>query len=419
MHSHSGSILFSHIRSLVQVRESTTHPLMGDAMSIVPCIENAWLSVRNGLIEAYGHMDTCPPEADYDSIVECYGRFIFPSFVDSHTHLVFAASREQEFVDRIHGLTYEEIAARGGGILNSASAMTQADEDILFLEASERMREIISLGTGAVEIKSGYGLTTASELKMLKVIQRLKASFPIPVKATFLGAHAYPAQYKSNHEGYLRLLEEEMIPAVAEQGIATYCDVFCDKGFFSPDETERLARSAQKAGLKIRLHANELGLTGGVQVGVKIGAVSVDHLEYTSAEERKLLKNSTTFPTLLPGTAFFLGIPYPDARAMLAEDLPIVLASDYNPGSCPSGNMSFVLSLACTRMRMTPEEAINASTVNASFALELQSEVGSITCGKRANLWLSHPMPSLAYLPYAFGSRLVDRVWLNGKEYTP
>jgi imidazolonepropionase len=356
---------------------------------------------------------------DFDLVVEAHGRFLFPSFVDTHTHLVFAASREKEYVDRIHGLSYEEIAARGGGILNSAAAMATADEDVLYIEACRRMREIIGMGTGAVEIKSGYGLSTESELKMLRVIRRLSESFPIPVKATFLGAHAYPAAYKTDHEGYLRLLEDEMIPKVVAQGIATYFDVFCDRGFFSPEETERLAQKAKRAGLKVRLHANELGLTGGVQVGVKVGAISVDHLEYTSAAERTLLKNSNTIPTLLPGTAFFLGIPYPDARAMIDEGLPVVLASDYNPGSCPSGNMPFILSLACTRMRMTPEEALNAATYNASFALELQDDVGSITKGKLANLWLSHPMPSLAFLPYAFGSNLVDRIWLNGREYTP
>lgn len=388
-------------------------------MASVPCLHHAWLAVRDGRIASYGPMECCPPLEDFDLVVEAHGRFLFPSFVDTHTHLVFAASREKEYVDRIHGLSYEEIAARGGGILNSAAAMATADEDVLYIEACRRMREIIGMGTGAVEIKSGYGLSTESELKMLRVIRRLSESFPIPVKATFLGAHAYPAAYKTDHEGYLRLLEDEMIPKVVAQGIATYFDVFCDRGFFSPEETERLAQKAKRAGLKVRLHANELGLTGGVQVGVKVGAISVDHLEYTSAAERTLLKNSNTIPTLLPGTAFFLGIPYPDARAMIEEGLPVVLASDYNPGSCPSGNMPFILSLACTRMRMTPEEALNAATYNASFALELQDDVGSITKGKLANLWLSHPMPSLAFLPYAFGSNLVDRIWLNGREYTP
>ena len=338
-----------------------------------------------------------------------------PAWCDSHTHIVFAATREEEFVDRIRGLSYEEIARRGGGILNSARKMQAASEEDLLAGARARLREVIGMGTGAIEIKSGYGLTLESELKMLHVIRKLKEGSPIPVKATFLGAHAVPLEYKDRREDYISLIINEMLPVVAGEGLAEYCDVFCDKGFFTPGETDKILKSASVYGLKARIHANELGITGGVQVGVANNALSVDHLEYTGDEEIEALLNSSTIPTLLPNCAFFLGIPYPNARAMIDAGLPVALASDFNPGSAPSGNMPFVISLACIRMKMLPEEAINAATINGARAMELENEVGSVAVGKRANLMISRPMNSLAVLPYHFGSQIAEKVIINGQ----
>jgi imidazolonepropionase len=411
----ANDLLLTHCKALVQLRPQAEAPVYGREMAELPMLENAWLLIREGLIHSYGSMDQGLPTCDYQ--YNLAGRMVFPSFVDSHTHLVFAATREAEFVDRINGLSYEEIAKRGGGILNSARHMAQASEEDLFEQAWQRLQEVIATGTGAIEIKSGYGLSTDSELKMLRVIKEIRKRSPIPVKATFLGAHAFPAQFKNDHEGYIKEIITQMIPQIAKEGLADYCDVFCDRGFFSPEETDRILKAALDYGLKPRLHANELGHTGGVQVGVNHKAVSIDHLEYLSSEEIELLKNSLCIPTGLPGTAFFLGIPYPDARAMMEANLPLALASDYNPGSCPSGNMPFVLSLACLRMKMTPEEAINATTLNTACALELQQKYGSISPGKVANLWISKPLSSIARIPYSFGSNLVDQVILNGEVY--
>ena len=408
-------LLLTNCRALVQTRPKADQPVYGREMAELPMLENAWLLIREGHIHSYGSMDQALPTSDRQ--FNLAGRMVFPSFVDSHTHLVFAATREAEFVDRLKGLSYEEIAKRGGGILNSARHMEQASEEELYQTAWSRLQEVIRTGTGAIEIKSGYGLSTETELKMLRVIRELKKNAPIPVKATFLGAHAFPTQFKQDHEGYLKLLIDEMLPLIAQEDLADYCDAFCDRGFFSPEETDRLFEAALRYGLKLRLHANELGHTGGVQVGVKHQAISIDHLEYLSAEEIEMLKNSNSIPTGLPGTAFFLGIPYPDARAMMEANLPLALATDYNPGSCPSGNMPFVLSLACLRMKMTPEEAINATTMNSAFALELGQRMGSITPGKVANLWISKPLNSIAQIPYAFGSNPVDQVILNGEFY--
>lgn len=406
-------LLIRNIRLLVQAESANRRVLAkGREMSELPCIPDAYLLAENGRIKAFGPMTECPERAD--EVIDATDRLVLPAWCDSHTHIVFAATREEEFVDRIRGLSYEEIAERGGGILNSARKLQKASEEELFEGAWGRLEEVIAMGTGAIEVKSGYGLTLESELKMLRVVRKLKEKSPIPVKATFLGAHAVPLEYKSNREGYISLIIQEMLPRVAGEGLADYCDVFCDKGFFTPEETERILEAGWKWGLKPKIHANELGLTGGVQAGIAQNAISVDHLEYTSEVEIEALKKSNTLPTLLPGCAFFLGIPFAPARQIIDAGLPVVLASDFNPGSCPSGNMPFVISLACAKMKMLPEEAINAATLNGARAMELESELGTIAVGKMANLIITRPMLSLAGLPYAFGSKVVERVVVNG-----
>jgi imidazolonepropionase len=407
------SLLIRNIHTLVQAETTRRKIVKGADMAHLPCMHDAYLLVENGKIAAFGSMDACPERAD--KVIDATGRFVFPSWCDSHTHIVFAATREEEFVDRIHGLSYEAIAARGGGILNSARKLQLASEDALYEGAWQRLQEVIGMGTGAIEIKSGYGLTLDSELKMLRVIRRLKETSPIPVKATFLGAHAVPAEYKDRRNEYIDLIVKEMLPRVAGEGLAEYCDVFCDKGFFTPDETDRILKAGWQYGLKPKIHANELGITGGVQVGIANRAISVDHLEHTSAAEIEALQHSDTMPTLLPSCAFFLGIPYPEARQMVQAGLPVTLATDYNPGSSPSGNMSFVVALACIRMKLLPEEAINAATLNGARAMELEDQLGTIAVGKMANFFISKPMMSLALLPYRFGSNLVETVVLNGE----
>ncbi len=384
-------------------------------MASIPVLHDAYLLIEGDRIAAFGPMSACPERAD--EVMDASGRLVLPSWCDSHTHIVFAATREEEFVDRIRGLSYEEIAERGGGILNSARKLQAASEDELFEGAWGRLQEVIGMGTGAIEIKSGYGLTLESELKMLRVVRRLKERSPIPVKASFLGAHAVPMEYKTRRGDYIDLVINEMLPQVAGEGLADYCDVFCDIGFFTPEETDKILKAGWKWGLKPKIHANELGLTGGVQVGVANRAISVDHLEHTSEVEIEILKNSDTLPTLLPGCAFFLGIPFGAARQMMDAGLPVVLASDYNPGSCPSGNMPFVISLACAKMKMLPEEAVNAATLNGARAMELEADFGTLAVGKMANLFITTPMLSLAGLPYAFGSKVVETVVLNGKRY--
>ncbi|MBP6812248.1 MAG: imidazolonepropionase [Saprospiraceae bacterium] len=410
---HNSTLLIRNIRTLVQAETSRRSLVKGADMANIPCLNDAYLLAENGRIAAFGPMSECPERADV--VLDATDRMVFPSWCDSHTHIVFAATREEEFVDRIKGLSYEEIAKRGGGILNSARKLQAASEEDLYLGAWQRLQEVISTGTGAIEIKSGYGLTLESELKMLRVIRRLKEVSPIPVKATFLGAHAVPTEYKERRDDYIKLIINEMLPQVAGEGLADYCDVFCDKGFFTPEETDRILQAGWKYGLKPKIHANELGITGGVQVGVANNAISVDHLEQTSDVEIEVLKNSDTLPTLLPSCAFFLGIPYPAARQMIDAGLPVTLASDFNPGTSPSGNMPFVVSLACIRMKLLPEEAINAATLNGARAMELEHELGSIAVGKMANFFISKPMMSLALLPYSFGSNLVETVVLNGK----
>jgi imidazolonepropionase len=405
-------ILIKNIKGLVQVREKTVQRLSGSFMANLPILENAFLAISDGVITDYGAMETMPSFNSRQEI-SAAGRFVFPSFVDSHTHLIFPASREEEFVMKIKGATYQEIAAKGGGILNSAKKLQQTSEDELYESAYIRAAEIISTGTGAVEIKSGYGLTVKDELKMLRVARRLGRETPLTVKTTFLGAHAVPLGMKK--EDYIRLIIEEMLPAVTAEKLADYIDVFCEDGFFSMDETERIVEEGKRYGLKPRIHANQLHRSGGVQVGIKTDAMSVDHLENIGDEEIELLKNSNTMPTVLPGAAFFLGLPFPPARRMLDAGLSLAIASDYNPGSAPSGNMPLTIALACIKMKLTPEEAINAATINTAYALELSATHGSITKGKVANIFLTKPIPSIAYLPYAFGSNLIDKVILKGE----
>ncbi|HMX40122.1 MAG TPA: imidazolonepropionase, partial [Saprospiraceae bacterium] len=380
-------------------------------MAQLPLLENAYLLMEGGLISRFGPMSECPDRAD--EVLDASGRLVLPGWCDSHTHLVFAATREEEFVDRIRGLTYEQIAERGGGILNSARKLQAMSEDALFEQAWERLQQVIGYGTGAIEIKSGYGLTAESEMKMLRVIRRLKERSPIPVRATFLGAHAIPAEYRHERQAYIQMLIG-LMPHIAQEGLADYCDVFCDRGFFTPEETEQILQAGWKWGLKPKIHANELGLTGGVQVGVANNALSVDHLEHCGAEEIEALRTGRTLPTLLPSCAFFLRIPYGPARQLMEAGLPVVLATDYNPGSSPSGRMAFVVSLACIHMKMLPEEAVQAATLNGARAMELEQECGSIGVGKRANVFVTKPMQSVARLAYSFGDDPVGMVIVNG-----
>jgi imidazolonepropionase len=405
-----GSILIRNIRILYQTDDGTRTLVRGKEMQSVPFIENAWLLLDKGLIQAYGPMSTCPERAD--EMIDATDRLVLPAFCDSHTHLVFAKSREEEFVMRIKGRSYEEIAASGGGILNSARRLQETDASALLDSALQRLEEIRSFGTGAVEIKSGYGLSLESELKILRVVRELKEQSNLLIRATFLGAHAIPVAYKQNREAYIRLVTDEMIPAVAAEGLADYCDVFCEQGFFTPEETDRILEAGWKYQLKPRIHANQLAVSGGVQAGVRNHAVSVDHLENITEAEINCLLDSNTLPTALPSCSFFLNLPYAPGRAMIDAGLPLVLASDYNPGSTPSGNIPFLLSLACIKMRLTPEEAINAVTVNGAAAMEWSDRIGSIAPGKEARVIITRPMERIDYLPYAFGGRHIERTIL-------
>ncbi len=405
-------LLIKNIRQLLQVREENPKQVSGAAMAQLPMLTDAWLHIQEGKIAGYGPM-TAMPQLEC-TVRDAAGRVVMPAFCDSHTHLVYAGSREQEFVDRIRGLSYEEIARRGGGILNSSVKLRQTSEDQLYNDAMHRIKEIMSLGTAAVEIKSGYGLDTESELKMLRVIRRIKETAPLTVKATFLGAHAVPPEYRGRQSEYVDLIVREMIPAVAAEGLADYVDVFCDQGFFTPEETAKILEAAAKVGMVPKIHANEMGYTGGIQAGVAYSALSVDHLEFTGDEEINHLKESNTMPTLLPGAAFFLGLPWPPARKMIESGLPIALASDYNPGSSPSGNMMMVLSLACICLKMLPSEAINAATINSAYAMGLSDTMGSISRGKPANILITKPVPSYKFLPYSYGSNLIESVIING-----
>jgi len=407
--------LITNIKQLVNVREESKL-LRGKELSVIPSIENAYLVIENGLIAEYGNMQNLKLQtSNLKQTIDATGQFILPCWCDSHTHLVFAAGREEEFVDKIRGISYEEIAAKGGGILNSAKKLNEMKEDELFDLAWNRLNELIKLGTGAIEIKSGYGLSVDGELKMLKVIKRLKERSPIPIRSTFLGAHTFPLEFKENHRGYIDLIINEMLPAIAKEKLADYIDVFCETGFFSPEETETICKAGTSYGLKAKIHANQLNFSGGVETGIKLGAVSVDHLETVNGDIINKLAKSETIGTLLPTAAFFLRMPFQPARQMIDTGCAIALASDYNPGSSPSGNMNLVVAMSCIGMKMLPGEAINAATLNGAFAMELQNEVGSITIGKRANLIFTKPIPSLAYLPYSFGSNLIHKVMINGE----
>jgi imidazolonepropionase len=408
------SRLIYNIKQLVNVRDGSG-VLRGAELARLPCIDDAWLLVEGEEIVDFGTMDSVPKSAMDVNAIDATGRLLLPAWCDSHTHLVYSGSREGEFVDKIRGLSYAEIAARGGGILHSARQVAMESEEGLFLSAVRRLQELIRLGTGAIEIKSGYGLTVEGELKMLRVIQRLKKTASIPIKATFLGAHTYPPEYREDHDAYIRLITGEMLPVIAAEGLADYIDVFCERGFFSVEETERIVRAGEAFGLKAKIHANQLHASGGVEAGVRLGAVSVDHLETMDAAAIGALAGSDTIGTLLPTAAFFLRMPFQAARELIDAGCGIALASDHNPGSSPSGNMNLVVSMACIGMRMLPEEAINAATLNGAFAMSLGDKLGSITRGKWANLILTQPVPSLAYLPYAFGSNLVDRVMIKGE----
>ncbi len=409
-------LLIRNIHTIFQTEEASPRSrVAGRDMQHLPAIHHAYLLVQDGKIAAFGPMAQCP-EVPGAQVEDATGRMLLPCWCDSHTHLVFAASRENEFVDRIHGLSYEEIAQRGGGILHSARRLNDTPEEVLLELALARLREVQGYGTGAIEVKSGYGLSVEGELKMLRVIRSLREHTKMPIKATFLGAHALPAEYKQNREGYLRLIEEEMLPRIADEGLADYIDAFCEKNFFSPAETARLIEAGARYGLKAKIHTNQFNSLGGIEACVERGAVSVDHLEVLTDEEIECLKNSDTLPVLLPSAPFFLNDHYPPARRMLDAGLPVVLASDYNPGSSPSGKMPFVISLACIKLRMTPDEAVHAATINGAAALEISHSHGSIAVGKAASFFLTKPIPSLAYLPYAFGSDVVDRVWIEGDQ---
>lgn len=413
-------LLIKSIRCLVQTEDVPKMKVSGKEMSALDTITDAFLYIQDGIITDFGLMKNIKTgrfdlENPHLKIIDATGRFVFPSFCDSHTHLVYAGSREIEYTDKIRGLTYAEIARRGGGILNSAKKLHETSENELYNQSLLRINEIISMGTGAVEIKSGYGLNLEGELKMLRVIKRIKDTCPLEVKATFLGAHALPEEYKYSREKYVDLVINEMIPVVASEELADYIDVFCDQGFFTPEDTERMLMAGMKYGLQPKIHANELGFSGGIQVGVKYNALSVDHLECTGDAEIEALLGSDTMPTILPGAAFFLGMTDSPVRKMINAGLPIALASDYNPGSSPSGNMKFIMSLGCIKLRMLPEEVINAVTINSAYAMGLSETHGSIARGKVANVFITKEIPSYEFMPYAFGSNLVDTVILKGE----
>ncbi len=405
-------ILIKNIKGLVQYGENRSAVLRGKEMKELPIFENAYLALEDGVIVAYGSMDDWGGITDWRNleVIDADGKFVMPAFCDSHTHTVFAKTREEEFVDRINGLSYEEIAMKGGGILNSARRLTEMSEDELFDQAKERIDRLMSYGTGALEIKSGYGLSVQAELKMLRVIQRLKRACPIKIKATFLGAHAFPPEYKNNHRAYLDLIINEMLPIIKEEKLADYIDVFCERNYFSVDEMEELLQAGIAIGLKPKVHVNQFSALGGIPKAVEMGALSVDHLEELTDEDIQALKGSQTMSTLLPSCSHFLSIPFGDARRLMDNNLPVALASDFNPGSTPSGNLSFVWSLACIKMKMTPEEALNALTINAAYAMDLSATHGTISLGKKTPIVLTKKIPNLAYIPYSFGDQLIERI---------
>ncbi|HEX9978939.1 MAG TPA: imidazolonepropionase [Flavobacterium sp.] len=406
-------MLITNIRELLQVRDRNVSKVCGSEMAELPLINNAYLLIENDKIAAFGPMADCP--ATDTETIDASGKFVLPAWCDSHTHIVYAGNREQEFVDRINGLTYEEIAARGGGILNSVRKLNETSEEDLYNQSGARLEEMMALGTGAVEIKSGYGLSVEGELKMLRVIRKLKENYKLPIKATFLGAHAFPEAFKNDHDGYIRMIIEQMLPRIADENLADYIDVFCESGYFSVAQTEMIMEAGAKHGLIPKIHVNQFNAIGGVGASVRHNALSVDHLELIMPEDIAVLKSSETMPVALPACSYFLGIPYTPAREILDAGLPLALATDFNPGSSPSGNMNFVVSAACIKMKMTPEEAINAATINGAYAMGLSETHGSITIGKMANLILTKELSSWYQIPYAFGSNPIHCVMLNGK----
>ena len=407
-------IIIINIKELVQVRENEILKVSGAEMNKLPTIKNAYLLIENDHIADFGEMKNCP-SINIDTTIDARGKMVLPTWCDSHTHIVYAGNRDQEFVDRINGMSYEEIANRGGGILNSVKKLNETSEEELYNQSKNRLEEIMKLGTGAIEIKSGYGLSFEGELKMLRVIQKLKTHYPIEIKATFLGAHAFPTEYKENHQGYINTIINEMLPVINNEKLADFIDVFCETGYFSVSETEQIMIAGKKFGLKPKIHVNQFNAIGGVKAAVMNRALSVDHLEIMNDEDIEILKNTETMPVALPGCSYFLGIPYTPARKIIEAGLPLALASDFNPGSCPSGNMNFVIATACIKMKMTPEEAINAATINAAFAMGLSKTHGSITIDKKANLIITKPLNSIYELPYAFGSNQIYSVIIEGK----
>ena len=408
------SILITNIKELLQVRSSTVSKISGTDMKHLPTIKNAYIFIEEDTIVDFGNMKDCK-DITAKQTIDANGKLVLPTWCDSHTHIVYAGNREQEFVDRINGLSYEEIANRGGGILNSAKTLQNTSEDELYKQSIKRVEEVIQFGTGAIEIKSGYGLTAESELKMLRVINHIKQNFPIKVKATFLGAHALPSEFLNNKDGYIDLIINEMLPKIAEEKLADFIDVFCEKGYFSLADTDRILEAGTSYGLIPKIHVNQFNAFGGVAIGVKHNALTVDHLEELNQEDIEVLKNAHTIPVALPSCSYFLSIPYTPARQLIDAGLPLALATDYNPGSTPSGNMNFVVSTACIKMKMTPEEAINAATINGAYAMGISNTHGSISKGKKANLIITKKVPSYNYLPYAFGENHIDTVIINGK----
>ena len=410
--------LFINIKELIEVRELDVMKVCGKNMGILPIIKNAFLIIKDDVIIDFGSMNTLGIKKS-DKVIDLTGKLVLPTWCDSHTHLVFADTREEEFVNRIKGLTYQEIAEKGGGILNSSKKLQNKPEIELYEDAEIRLKELIKNGTGAIEIKSGYGLTFESELKILRVIKKLKENFSLPIKATFLGAHAIPNKYKEKRAEYIQLIIDKMIPEIAKEKLADYIDVFCEKGYFTTTETNQILKAGRKYGLIPKIHVNQFNSIGGVKVGVKNNALSVDHLEVLTDEDLSILSKSDTMPVALPSCSFFLGIPYTNARKLIDTNVPMAIASDYNPGSSPSGNMNFVVSLACIKMRMTPEEAINAATINAAYALNLSNKIGSISKGKVANFIITKPIKSYSSIPYAFADNYIEKVYLEGKETQP
>jgi imidazolonepropionase len=410
-------ILIKNIKQLVQVEESTQLKVVGKDMKNLSCIDDAWLALENDKIVGFGKMEDWEGISDWTNltIIDATDKLVLPCWCDSHTHIVYAGSREGEFVDRINGLTYEEIFQRGGGILNSAKKLKEATEEELVESALLRLNEIMLQGTGAVEIKSGYGLSVESELKMLRVIKKLKTLSPLTIKATFLGAHAVPLEYKERKGDYIKLLINEIMPVIAEEQLADYCDVFCEQNYFTKEETIEILTAGKKHGMTPKVHAEQLSNFGGTLAGIAVGAISVDHLEFVGEKEIEALKNSKTMPTILPGAAFFLSLPFPPARKMIDAGLPVAVASDYNPGSSPSGNMNLMVSICCIQYKMTPEEAINAATINSAYAMDLSKTYGSIAIGKQANVFITKEIPNYSFIPYSFGSNLIETVIINGK----